>query len=101
VPIQRHERENAKAGMRKVNRRHILTRFYPGRGRVFDSEGIKIEGEREKKEKHKGGKRRMREATFTIHLYTLFWEQFVVQNLNNLPIMTLNMRHRYCIICLY
>jgi hypothetical protein len=45
-------------------------------------------------------RKRRREGTFTIHLYSLLWEQFVVQNLNNL-FMTLNMTHNLLAYSLY
>jgi hypothetical protein len=45
-------------------------------------------------------RKRRREGIFTIHLYSLFCEQFVVQNLNNL-LMELNMRHTLFAYSLY
>jgi hypothetical protein len=67
-------------------------------GRVFDSEGIKIEGVREKGRGRR--RKRRREGTFTIHIYSLFCEEFVVHNLNNL-LMALNMRHTLFAYSLY
>jgi hypothetical protein len=61
---------------------------------VFDSGGITIEKGREKKEGgRRGGEERRGEGTFTIHLYSLFYEQFVVQNIKNNLLAALNMRH--------
>jgi hypothetical protein len=55
-------------------------------GRVFDSEGIIIEGGREIKEERGGG-----EKEHLPFISILFSEQFVVQNLNDL-LMALKMR---------
>jgi hypothetical protein len=45
-------------------------------------------------------RKRRREGTFTIHLYSLFCEQFVVHNLNNL-FMAPNMTHTLLAYSLY
>jgi hypothetical protein len=59
--------------------------FYPG-GEFLIPKESKLKGEERKRRK------RRRKGSFTIHLYSLFFEQFVVHNLNNL-IMALKMRH--------
>jgi hypothetical protein len=61
-----------------------------GGGGLLRSKESQLRGE-ERKMRRKNEKRK-REGTFTIHLYSLFCEQFVVQNLNNL-ILTLKIIH--------
>jgi hypothetical protein len=64
----------------------IGTYFTQGGGGLIPKES-QLKGEERKR-----GRKRRREGLFTIHLCSLFSEQFVFQNLKNL-LMALNMMH--------
>jgi hypothetical protein len=67
--------------------------FYPGGGGMPKESHLKGEERKRRRKRRRGG-------IFTIHLYSLFSERFVVQNQNNLMVV-LNTRHTVFAYSLY
>jgi hypothetical protein len=81
--------------VRKILKIQTGTSFYPEGGGFLIPKESKLKGEERKRRR-----KRRREGTFTIHRYSLFCEQSVVQNLNNL-LMALKMRYNLFAYSLY
>jgi hypothetical protein len=82
---------------------HLPDILLRGGGLLIPQESQLKGEERKRRKKEEEEERRniyRREGTFTIHLYSFFCEQFLIQNLNNL-LVALNMIHTLFAYSLY